>query len=190
MKKLLLFIVVLAYTASLNAQTDNKKWGFGGGTGAYGTLENGGIGIMPELYFSRYLSPKFDIMLKGDIGVYRTLLPGNFDLINLFLNLRFNLLGEDSNSRPFLFAGPGYMFDNGTDAVNFNLGLGNKYYIRSTTALYIEAGYIRGIVPVAKGITGREDLWKVTAGVVLNFGKAKGTILKWENKKLINWLKQ
>ncbi len=175
MKKLLLLIAILAFTASLNAQTVDKKWGIGGGAGAYGTLENGGIGIMPELYFSRYLSPRFDIMLKGDIGVYRTILLSNLDLVNPFLNLRFNLSGEDSNLRPYFFAGPGYLFDNGTNGVNFDLGLGTKYYFKSATALYLEAGYIRGIESVAKGVTGRENLWKVTAGVEINFGKAKDT---------------
>jgi len=173
MKKLLLLSLILAFTASLNAQTIDKKWGFGGGAGAYGTLENGGIGIMPELYFSRYLSPRFDIMLKGDMGIYRTPLVNTLDLVNPFLNLRFKLSGEDKNLRPYLFAGPGYLWDNGTDAVNFDLGLGTKYYIKPAAALYLEAGYIRGIESVAKGITGRENLWKVTAGVELNFGKAK-----------------
>jgi len=173
MKKLLLLSLILAFTASLNAQTIDKKWGFGGGAGAYGTLENGGIGIMPELYFSRYLSPRFDIMLKGDMGIYRTPLVNTLDLVNPFLNLRFKLSGEDKNLRPYLFAGPGYLWDNGTDNVNFDLGLGTKYYIKPAAALYLEAGYIRGIESVAKGITGRENLWKVTAGVELNFGKAK-----------------
>ena len=173
MKKLLLLSCIVALAISINAQTIDKKWGIGVGAGAYGTLENGGIGVMPELYFSRYLSPRFDIMLKGDMGVYRKPLLSDLDLVNPFLNLRFKLSGEDKNLRPYLFAGPGYLWDNGTEAVNFDLGLGTKYYIKPAAALYLEAGYIRGIESVAKGITGRENLWKVTAGVELNFGKAK-----------------
>ncbi|MBA4410529.1 MAG: thrombospondin type 3 repeat-containing protein [Bacteroidota bacterium] len=177
MKKLILLLLIVAFTISSHAQTIDKKWGLGGGAGAYGTLENGGIGIIPELYLSRYLSPRFDIMLKGNMGIYRTILQSNLDFVNPFLNLRLKLSGEDSNLRPYLFAGPGYLFDNGVEAFNFDLGLGSKYYMSSNFALYMEAGYIRGIESVAKGITGRENLWKVTAGGELDFGKAKDSDL-------------
>ncbi|HAQ18094.1 MAG TPA: hypothetical protein DCR40_02545 [Prolixibacteraceae bacterium] len=173
MKKLVLLSLIVVFAMSSNAQTIDKKWGLGGGAGAYGTIENGGIGIIPELYLSRYLSPRFDIMLKGNMGIYRTILQSNLDFVNPFLNLRLKLSGEDSNLRPYLFAGPGYLFDNSVEAFNFDLGLGSKYYMSSNFALYMEAGYIRGIESVAKGITGRENLWKVTAGAELDFGKAK-----------------
>jgi OOP family OmpA-OmpF porin len=175
MKKLLLLSLILAFTASLNAQTVDKKWGVGLGAGAYGTLNNGGVGLMPEFYFSRFLSPRLDFMVKADAGVYNSLLLSKLDLVNPFLNLRLKLMGEDSNLRPYLFAGPGYLWDNGTEAFNFDLGLGSKYYISSGTALYLEAGYIRGIESVAKGIPGRENLWKATAGIEFDFGKAKDT---------------
>lgn len=156
------------------AQTEDKKWGFGGGFGAYGTLENGQIGIMPELYLSRYLSPRFDLMLKGDMGVFRTKLKNNLDLVNPFLNLRFKLADETKNFRPYLFAGPGYLADNGVSAFNFDLGLGAKYYTKPNFALYLEAGYIRGIESTTYlGETGRENIWKVTAGGEIDFGKAK-----------------
>ena len=172
MKKILLLSLILAFTASLYAQTSDKKWAIGGGFGAYGTLENGGIGIMPELYLSRYLSPRFDLMLKGDIGVFRTGLKSNLDMVNPFLNLRFKLSDESKNLRPYLFAGPGYLADNGVSAVNFDAGLGAKYYMNPKAALYMEAGYIRGIESTTyNNITGRENLWKVTAGVELAFGK-------------------
>jgi len=174
MKKLLLLSLILALTASLNAQTSDKKWGVGGGFGAYGTLENGHVGVMPELYFSRFLSPRFDLMLKGDMGVFRSQLMSNLDLVNPLLNLRFKLSDESKNLCPYLFAGPGYLYDNTVSAFNFDLGLGAKYYTRSNAALYLEAGYLRGLESTTyDGITGRENIWKVTLGAEFDFGKTK-----------------
>lgn len=174
MKKLLLLSLIFAFTASLNAQTIDKKWGLGLGVGGYGTIENGQIGVMPELYFSRFLSPRLDLMLKGDMGVFRTKLKSNLDLVNPLLNLRLKLSGENSNLRPYLFAGPGFLADNGVTAFNFDLGLGTKYYMSQNTALYIEAGYIRGLESTTyDGITERENLWKATLGLEFDFGKAK-----------------
>ncbi len=174
MKKLLLLSLILAFTASLYAQTSDKKWGVGVGVGAYGTLNNGEIGFMPELYFGRYLSPRLDLMLKTDVGLFRTNLTNNLDLVNPFLNLRFKLSNENKNLRPYLFAGPGFLADNGESAVNFDLGLGAKYYMSQSTAFYMEAGYIRGIESTTyDGITDRENLWKATIGLEFDFGKAK-----------------
>jgi len=174
MKNLLLLSLLLAFTASLYAQTSDKKWGLGLGIGAYGTIENGQIGVMPELYFSRSLSPRFDLMLKGDLGVFRTNLLSNLDLVNPFLNLRFKLSDESKNLRPYLFAGPGFLADNGETALNFDLGLGTKYYMSQSTAFYMEAGYIRGLESTDnEGITGRENLWKATLGLEFDFGKTK-----------------
>ncbi|MDP2337092.1 MAG: thrombospondin type 3 repeat-containing protein [Bacteroidota bacterium] len=173
MKKLLLLSMILAFTASLNAQTVDKKWGIGGGFGAYGTLNNGGLGLMPELYLSRYLSPKLDFILKTEMGVYRSGLNSNLDLVNPFLNLRYKLSDETKKLRPYLFAGPGFLADNSETGLNFDLGVGGKYYVKPNTALYLEAGYINGIKTTSKGLTERENIWKVTAGIELGFGKAK-----------------
>jgi len=89
MKNLLLLSLLLAFTASLYAQTSDKKWGIGFGLGGYGTLNNGGIGLMPEVYLGRYLSPRFDIVLKGDAGLFNSNLISDLDLVNPFLNLKF-----------------------------------------------------------------------------------------------------
>ncbi len=174
MRKLLLLSLILAFVASVNAQTSDKKWGFGGGAGAYGTIENGGIGIMPELYLSRYLNSRLDLIVKGDIGVFRSGLKNNLDLVNPLLNLRLKLSDESSKFRPYLFAGPGFLADNGVTGFNFDLGLGVKYYMNQSSAFYMQAGYVRGLESTTyDGITERENLWKVTAGVELAFGKAK-----------------
>ena len=174
MRKLLLLSFILAFAASINAQTIDKKWGIGVGLGGYGVLNKGGIGLMPEGYFSRYLSPRLDLMLKGDLGVYNSKLISNMDLANAFLNLRLKLSNESKNFRPYLYAGPGFLADNRTSAMNFDLGLGAKHYINSGTAFYLEAGYINGIVSTDKaGITGRENFWKATVGMEFDFGKVK-----------------
>ncbi|MDO9039943.1 MAG: hypothetical protein Q7U65_01060 [Bacteroidota bacterium] len=67
MKRFIFLSFILIFVATVDAQTVDKKWGFGAGLGGYGTIENSGIGLMPELYLSRYLTPRFDIMLKNDL---------------------------------------------------------------------------------------------------------------------------
>ena len=173
MKKLLLLSLILAFTASLNAQTSDKKWGIGIGLGGYGTLNNGGIGLMPEGYFSRYLSPKFDLMLKGDMGWFNSNLISDLDMVNPFLNLRFKFSDESKNFRPYLYAGPGFLADNRESGLNFNAGLGSKFYMNSHTAFYVEAGYIHGIETTTKGVVGRENFWKATMGLEFDLGKVK-----------------
>jgi len=164
---------MIAIAAISQSQTIDKKMGIGGGFGAYGTLKNGGIGIMPEIYLGRYLSPHLDLMFNGDLGVFRSGLKSNVDLAGMFLNLRYKLTDESKKFRPFLFAGPGFFADNSENGLNFDLGLGGKYYVKPNAAIYFDAGYIKGIetVRAAKPVT--ENIWKVTAGLEFDFGKAK-----------------
>ena len=179
MKNLLLLLLILSFSIGVNAQTVDKKWGIGAGLGAYGTFNNGGIGLLPELYFSRYLSPRLDLMLKGDIGLYNSKLMSTTDFANAFMNLRFKLSDESKNLRPYLFAGPGFLADNRTTGMNFDLGLGAKYYISPATALKLDLGYIYGIESTTYDglISGRENLWKASIGIEFDFGKAKDSDL-------------
>jgi hypothetical protein len=128
MKKVLLLSLIVAFALTVNAQTVDKKWGIAAGVGGYGSLNDGGLGLMPELYLSRYLSPKLDLMLKGDLGVFNSKLNSNLDLANAFLNVRYKLTDESKKFRPYLFAGPGFLADNSETGLNFDLGLGGKYY--------------------------------------------------------------
>jgi len=176
MKKLLLLSFAIAFTFSVNAQTIDKKWGIGLGIGAYGTLNNGGIGFMPELSLGRYLSPRFDIVLKGDVGLFNSNLKNDLDLVNPFINLKYKFSDENAKLHPYIFAGPGYLYNNSTEAVNFDLGLGAKYYVGQNTALYMEAAYFRGLESTTyDGITDRENLWKASIGLKFDFGKTKDT---------------
>lgn len=173
MKKVLLLSFIVAIALVTHAQTSDKKIGLGGGFGAYGTLNNGGIGIIPELYLGTYLSPKLDLILQGNLGVFRSGLTSNLDLANANLNLRYKLSDESKNLRPYLFAGPGFLADNSETGLSFDLGLGAKYYFRPSTALYLSAAYINGIETTRGLGKVTENLWKVTAGLELDFGKAK-----------------
>lgn len=173
MKKTFLLFLVVAFAVTVNAQTSDKKWGVGVGAGAYGIINDGGIGFIPELYFSRYLSPRFDLMLKGNLGVFMTNVNSDLDLVNGFLNLRYKLSNETKKCRPYLYAGPGYLADNSVKGFNFDAGLGAKYYFSPKLAAYLEAGYVNGIESVSKGTTFHDNFWKSTAGLEFDFGKSK-----------------
>jgi len=171
MKKILLLSLLIAIVAITNAQTVDKKWGIGAGVGAYGTLNKSSIGFMPELYLSRYLSPRLDLMLKGDLGLFNSKVIKDLDAANAFLNLRYKLNDESKKFRPYLFAGPGLLADNSESGLNFNIGAGDKYYISPATALYMEVGYINGIETTNVGKKIRDNFWKATVGIEFDFGK-------------------
>jgi OOP family OmpA-OmpF porin len=174
MKRVIAVSLILAFAAVGMAQTSEKKWGAAAGLGAYGSINDGGVGLMPELYLSRYLSNRFDVMLKGDLGVFNSKLTSKVDLASPFLNLRYKLSGEEKKFRPYLFAGPGLLADNGNKAFSFDLGLGTKYYFNSGTALYLDAGYINGIDPANPAVK-KDNIWKATIGLEYDFGKTKDT---------------
>ncbi len=174
MKKLILLSLVIAFTFSVKAQTIDKKWGLGLGVGVYGTItDNGGIGFMPELYLSRYLSPRFDLMVKGDAGLFRSDLSSKLDMVNPFVNLRYKFSDETKKFRPYFYAGPGLLWDNQETGLNFNAGLGGKYYMNPGTALYAELGYIHDIEVERAGKTVKDKFVKATIGLEFDFGKAK-----------------
>jgi outer membrane protein OmpA-like peptidoglycan-associated protein len=173
MKKIILLFATILLLQSAFSQTADKKWGIGAGVGAYGNLNNSSVGFMPELYLSRYLSPKLDLMLKGDMGLFNSKLTNNLDLFNTYLNLRYKLTDESKKFRPYVYAGPGYLSDNSESGLNFDLGIGGKYYMTPATALYLEAGYINGIKTTVAGKNERDNLLKATVGIEFDFGKAK-----------------
>jgi outer membrane protein OmpA-like peptidoglycan-associated protein len=185
MKTLLLLALMLFFAGITDAQTLDKKWGLGLGLGGYTNLNNSSIGFMPELYFSRYLSSRMDLMLKGDLGLYNSKLTHKVDLANVFLDLRLKLSGENTNFRPYLFAGPGFLFDNRVSALNFNAGLGAKYYISPATALKIDVGYINGIEFTEYNVTGRDNFIKATIGVEFDFGKSKEEVFVVPENKVV-----
>ncbi len=177
MKKVILLSLIFAFAASSHAQTMDKKWGFGVGAGAYGSITDQGNGFMPELYLSRYLNPRLDVLFQNDVGLYNSSLNNSLDLGNSFINLRYKFTDENKALRPYLFAGPGFLANNQVRNFNYDVGLGTKYYLNSTTALYLEAGYSSGVEAITHGITGRESIWKAIVGIELDFGKTKDSDL-------------
>ena len=173
MKTLLLLALMLIFAGSAETQTLDKKWGLGVGLGGYTNLTNSSIGFMPEMYFSRYLSSHFDLMLKGDLGLYNSALTNKVDLANAFLDLRLKLSPEGSKFSPYLYAGPGFLADNRISGINFNAGLGAKYYISKAAALKLDFGYIHGLEFTEYAVTGRDNFIKATIGIEFNFGKSK-----------------
>lgn len=173
MKRLLLILTACLLFSSSFAQTVDKKWGLGIGIGAYNNLDDSSVGFMPELYLSRYLSPRFDLTLKGEMGLFNSKLVNNLDLFNTSLNLRYKFTDETKKFRPYVYAGPGFLQDNSTSGLNFDLGLGGKYYVSPATALYLEAGYINGIDATVAGKSVKDNFLKATLGVEFDFGKTK-----------------
>lgn len=173
MKKLILLSLAVLFLLNLNAQTSDKKWGVGLGVGPYGGLNNSSIGFMPEVYFSRYLSPKLDLMLKNEWGLFNSDIKSKLDVVNPFLNLRYKLTDENKNFRPYLYAGPGLLWDNQTSGPNFDLGVGSKLYVSPSTAFYLEAGYINGIKATVANKSVRDNFWKATIGIEFDLGKKK-----------------
>jgi outer membrane protein OmpA-like peptidoglycan-associated protein len=109
-------------------------------------------------------------MLKGDLGVFNSKLTNDLDMANAFLNLRFKLSNETKKFRPYLYAGPGFLADNSESGINFDLGIGGKYYVGTNTALYLDAGYINGLER-APSQPSQDNFWKATVGVEFDFGK-------------------
>ncbi len=179
MKRLFLLLMILSAGLAVEAQTVDKPWGFGLGAGAYGNFDKSGVGIMPGFYFSRYLSPTFDLMLKQDFAFLNSEVRNDLDAGNTLLNLRLKLyngkiINEDSPVRPYFYAGPGLLFDNSSEGLNFNLGLGSKFAVSPSTSVFLEGGYIDGIkVERTSGREIKEDMWKVVGGIEFTFGKAK-----------------
>jgi outer membrane protein OmpA-like peptidoglycan-associated protein len=168
MKKALLCLFIVAFAVTVKSQTAEKKWGIGIGAGAYNLFEddNKDVGFKPELYLSRYLSPRFDLMLQGDLGLWRPSVASDVDMANMLLNLRFKLSNETKKFRPYLYAGPGILSDNQESNLNFDAGLGAKYYLAPATALYAKGGYISAIETAAH----TDHFFQASAGIEFDFG--------------------
>ncbi|MGQ8338537.1 OmpA family protein [Sunxiuqinia sp. A32] len=174
MKRYFLLLLVLSAGLLVNAQTADKKWGLGLGAGAYGNFDKDGVGLMPELYLSRYVSPTFDLMLVQNFAVFNSQVQNNLDAVNTLLNLRLKLYKDASAVKPYIYGGPGLLFDNGTEGLNLNVGVGSKFSLSESVALFVEGGYIDGITyQDSKGDDRKEDMWKVVGGIEISMGKAK-----------------
>ncbi|MFW5756005.1 MAG: OmpA family protein [Tangfeifania sp.] len=171
MKKFtLLSLLIIFLMGSAYAQNADKKWAIGLGPGVYQNLEKNELGFMADFYISRYLSSSFDLMLKAPWGFN----DDGVDLFNPSLDLRFkfyngNIMSEESSIQPYLYAGPGVLWDNLTSGVNFNAGVGSKFPLSPATSLYLEAGYVHGI-------DGERHVNEILTSVHDNFIKFSGIV--------------
>ncbi|WP_430973571.1 OmpA family protein [Sunxiuqinia rutila] len=180
MKRIILMSFFLCIGLMLHAQTAEKKWAVGLGGGAYYGNTNEGIGLMTELYFSRYLSPSFDLILLNNLGFYNSEVKNPLDMGTGFLNLRYKLnnghiFEENSAVQPYLYAGPGYIYDNSTEGINWDAGLGFKFPLSPSVSLFVEGGFVEGLrgeKAVEEG-TYTESFWRGTGGIEISFGKSK-----------------
>ncbi|OPL09880.1 MAG: hypothetical protein AVO34_12770 [Firmicutes bacterium ML8_F2] len=141
MKRFTIFLLSLFIAGNVIAQNADNKWAIGLGPGAYYNLDLESVGFLGEFYLSRFLSPTFDLMVKADAGFNDE----GVDFVNPLLNLRLKLYKQDNAVQPYLFAGPGILWDNTESGVNFNAGAGIKVPVSPNTSLYLEAAYINGI---------------------------------------------
>ena len=143
MKRILLLCFLLSIGLMLHAQTADKKWAIGLGGGAYYGNTLNGTGLATELYLSRYLSPSFDLMLLNNLGLSNSEVKSTLDISGTFLNFRYKLnngylLNENSAIQPYIYGGPGYIQDNETEGIDFDAGLGFKFPLSPSIALFVE----------------------------------------------------
>ena len=134
MKKLLLLTCIcLAFISIINAQTEDRKWNIGlhGGISQFsGGLGNGfysnklsfnDANYLGGFSVSRYLSNHFDVSFsasKGKVGYVGRKGSFSSEFTSALINLKFNLLGEKSFIRPYLFVGGGAMVFDKNLAIN------------------------------------------------------------------------
>ena len=175
MKKFTLFFFALVMTFGVAmAQNSDNKWAIGVGPGVDYNLESENTGILADFYISRYLSPRFDLMLDNRLSFEE---PG-IDVFNTLLNLRLKLYNDDMAVQPYLFAGPGMMWDNMESGINFDAGAGLKFPVSDNTALFVSASYVKGIDGMREvdgvGADVTDDHIMVTSILEFSLGKAKG----------------
>jgi outer membrane protein OmpA-like peptidoglycan-associated protein len=182
MKRQILLQVFLLFMFSVSAQSSDQKWGIGIGSGVYGSFDKNSLGYMPEVIFSRYLSPSFDASLTGNLGLANNKIVSKLDLVTVGLHVHYKLyngliLPETSRLKPYLYGGPGYIWDNDGESLNLDGGLGVKYNIKHNVSLYAQGGYILGASVEPQDLPGgdktRENLWKAVVGIQLTIGASK-----------------
>ncbi|MFP5039764.1 OmpA family protein [Parasediminibacterium sp. JCM 36343] len=201
MKKLLLLACMcIAFTLVTKAQTQDLKWSVGlhGGVTQYnGDLGNDfystnysldNINYLGGITFSRYLGNHLDLSLmidKGKIGYTadKTSKPFSSGFTSALLNLKFNILGEKSFVRPFIFLGAGAMvFDKNLAISNTNVdyatpsyGAGVRFKLGSQVNFTLQETFIYSNNDKRDGVVGgQNDSYLFhTAGFSFNFGKKK-----------------
>jgi hypothetical protein len=170
MKKFTLFFLSLFFVfGSVIAQNAEKKWAIGLGPGIDYNLNTKKAGVLGDLYFSRYLSPRFDLMLDSRMSFQKS----GVDVFNPLLNLRLKLFNEENAIQPYLFGGVGYLWDNTKAGVNFDGGAGLKFPVSPNTSLYVAGSYVNGIKGVRSVGPVTDNHFMVTSILEFAIGAAK-----------------
>ncbi|MCK3684335.1 OmpA family protein [Maribellus sp. YY47] len=172
MKKItLFFLTMLLVTGAAVAQNSDNKWAIGLGPGIDYNIEREYTSPLANFYISRYLTPRFDIMLDNRMSFNDP----NVDVFTTLLNLRFKLLNEDKAIQPFLLAGGGYMWDNRETGFTFDYGAGIKVPVSDRTSLFVAGTYVNSIEGWHSGHPGfgwTDEHFMITS--ILEFALGKG----------------
>ena len=178
MRHVILLSVLLIVGLFVQGQTTDKNWAIGAWVGGYYGDKLEGAGLLTELYVSRYLNPSFDGILLNNNGLINSETDELFDMGTIFLNLKYKfnngyLLEQNSLVAPYLFAGPGWIWDNNSSSLNFDAGVGVNFVISPRLTVFTEAGYISGLASSNNRNDGsfNESFFKVVAGVEIGLWK-------------------
>lgn len=177
MKNIFILLIATLFCSTALAQTQDKKWGIGLGAGVY---HNDGLekfGFMPQFSLGRYINPSFDATFQTELGfIDEEGVEGSTDIANFSLNLKYKfnngyILKENSAVKPYVYAGPTYLFDNRVEDWDVHAGVGTRIRLNPSFDLFVEGGYIDGLQP--EGWTDKDSHFKATAGIVFNFKQPK-----------------
>jgi OmpA-OmpF porin, OOP family len=171
MKKFTLFVFALLLAAGTAiAQNSDYKWAIGLGPGIDFNLETDETGVLADFYISRYLSPRFDLMLDNRMSFNE---PG-IDAFATLLNLRLKLFNEDMAIQPYIVGGAGWLWDNNNNDFTFDYGAGIKFPVGEKTSLFVSGTYVNSIEGERDGAFGWTDEHvMVTSILEFAMGKAK-----------------
>lgn len=196
LQPLIVVMLFMAFAISTDAQTADKRWNIGlhGGAGQYnGDLGNdfykfdmafygfGGLSI------SRYLGNRLDVTLsatKGEIGFLEGASRFRQEMATATINFRFNILGEKSFFRPYIFAGGGLlMFADNLAKVNSNdvdfaapsFGAGLNIRLGKAVMLNLSETFIYSSSDKRDGVemNSNDAFLLHSVGLTFNFGKKK-----------------
>ncbi|MCY1718858.1 OmpA family protein [Prolixibacteraceae bacterium Z1-6] len=175
-----LFLLLTFIIGGAVAQTSDNKWAIGLGPGLDYNMEIEETNFLADFYVSRYLSSSFDLMLDNRVSWWSE----GVDMTVSLLNLRYKLSNgyifkEDSKIQPYLFGGVGYLWDNQSNGVTFDGGLGFKFPISERVSLFVAGSYVKGIdgQRYVAGTSGKQDVnddhLQLTSIIEFSLGKAK-----------------
>ncbi len=196
----LLLVIALLFAINVNAQSPDRRWGFGlqGGISQYnGEYGNHFFKFSDKLYgfggitISRNLTEHIDLELDatlGEIGAEHDNLGSfNYNTAIARLNVKFNLFKYESvRIRPFVFVGVGgirFNFISNEDPVdNFELpaaGLGFNFKLNDYAHIVLKETFAYSDYDLVDGMKEKDsknDMYlHHSLGIVFNLGQPKDT---------------